>query len=118
MKKLFVLIGILIFHSCEEITEVPDISDETLTVLAPTDGVTLSTTSVTFNWNAVEDADNYRLQIATPNFTEAQQIVIDSLTPELNLNITLETSDYQWRVRAENSDFQTAYTTQSFTVEE
>ncbi|TCK65002.1 hypothetical protein DFQ05_2214 [Winogradskyella wandonensis] len=117
MKKLSILILLFLSVSCDDIIEVPDISNEIVTILAPTDGVTISATSITFNWNAVADAENYRLQIATPTFAEAQQIITDSLTTQLNLNIDLEAGAYQWRIRAENSEYQTAFSTQSFTVQ-
>lgn len=112
MKRLFLTI------SCDDITEVPDISSDVITILAPTDGVTLSTTMVTFNWNAVDNADNYELQIATPSFSAAQQIVVDSITTSLSITETLPVGDYEWQLRAENSEFQTEYTTQGFTIEE
>ena len=122
MKRLFFIVGLLAVFSCDDIIEVPDISDEVVSILAPTDGATLTNTSVTFNWNAVEDAENYRLQIATPTFDAAQQIEIDrlidvaSLAEGLSFTTTLQSGGYEWRIRAENSAYQTAYTTQSFEV--
>lgn len=118
MKRIFYILSFFLIISCDDIIEVPDISNETVSVLAPTDGVILTSTSVTFNWNAIENAENYRLQIATPTFAEAQQIVTDSLTSDLSFTTILEVGSYQWRVRAENSDYQTVYTSQSFTIEE
>lgn len=118
MKRVLILIGLIVLWSCDDIIEVPDISSETVAVLAPTDGAALTTTSVTFNWSSVEDVDNYRIQIATPSFANAEQLLTDSLTTDTNFDITLQSGEYEWRIRAENSDYQTAYTTQSFSIEE
>lgn len=118
MKQIFCIMSLILLFSCDDIIEVPDITDETVTVLAPADGVTLTTASITFNWSNVDDADSYRLQIATPTFVEAQQILADSLITDTNFTITLDSGNYQWRLRAENSEYQTAYITQDFTIEE
>ena len=118
MKYLKVIALLMLLVSCEEIIEVEDISSRTVTVLAPTDESTLNITDINFSWNVVEDAEQYKLQIATPNFETANQIVLDSTITALNFTQTLEFGDYEWSIRAENSDYQTNYTTQSFTVEE
>lgn len=114
--KLILLVFLLV--SCEEIIEVEDISNRNVTILAPTDTAILTITNINFSWNEVEDAEQYRLQIATPSFEMANQIVLDTTIVSTNFNKTLELGSYQWRVRGENSDYQTEYSTQSFTVEE
>lgn len=118
MKRIFYIFSLALIFSCDDIIEVPDISDDTVTILAPTDGTNLTTTSVTFNWNTLEDSDNYRIQIASPTFANAEQLLTDSLITETNFDITLQAGDYEWRVRAENSEYQTVYTIQSFSIEE
>ncbi|WP_412560650.1 hypothetical protein [Winogradskyella sp. MIT101101] len=114
--KLILVVGLLV--SCEEIIEVEDISNDSVTILAPSDATTLAITDINFSWDAVEDAEKYKLQIATPSFEMANQIVMDTTITVISFNQTLELGDYQWRVRAENSDYQTEYSTQSFTIEE
>jgi|SRR5690606_16149556 len=112
------LLLILFFFSCDDIIEVEDISEEEVVVLAPTHNAILSTQDVIFSWELIEEAAAYKLQIATPNFTEAIQIVGDTTVTALNFIKTLELGDYEWRVRAENSGYHTQYTTQKFTIEE
>ncbi len=102
--------------ACEEILIVEDISQETVTMLAPLEGAHLSSTTVTFSWNTVEEADEYKLQIASPNFEAATEIVEDTTVTVISFSEALEAGDYQWRIRAENSVYESAYTTQSFTV--
>lgn len=112
--------------ACEDIIEVVDISKETVTVLAPTNHSVIGTTDVTFTWqHDIEGAENYHLQVATPTFENASQIVVDTLIPIIDTLIpktsftkTLDAKDYEWRIRTENANYQTIYTTISFRVEE
>lgn len=111
------LLALLSFTSCDDIIEIEDISGRSVNVLAPTEGVVLDITDVIFSWTAVEDAEHYRLQVATPNFENATQIVSDTLITATSFTKTLSAGAYEWRVRAENSGYQTAYTTQNFSIE-
>lgn len=108
----------LIMIACDDIIEVEDISEETITILAPTNDSVLIQDAVLFTWNSIVEADNYRIQIATPSFENASQIVLDSSVVATNVSSILQIGDYEWRVRAENSEYQTSYTTQSFSIEE
>ena len=118
MKKVFFCFLIAVsVYSCDDITEVEDISGKTVNILAPADTSVLTITEVNFSWSTVEDAESYKLQIATPTFDAATQIVLDTTITVSNFTKTLELGNYQWRVRAENSDYQTVYTSQSFTIE-
>ncbi|PQV48798.1 hypothetical protein CLV33_1043 [Jejuia pallidilutea] len=104
--------------SCDDIIEVVDISESTVGVLAPKNDVTLKEGEINFTWTAVDDTETYRLQIATPNFENAQQIVTDSTLTATMFTKMLSTGNYQWRVRAENSDYNTVFATNTFTIEE
>ncbi|MBV7269071.1 hypothetical protein [Winogradskyella luteola] len=118
MRFLKFILIVILLTGCEEIIEVEDISNRTVTVLAPTDASTLTLTNINFSWNAVEDAEQYKLQVATPNFETATTIVEDTTLTATSFSKVLDAGDYQWRVRAENSNYETAYTTQSFTISE
>ncbi len=117
MKKLVVIVSLVLgFMACSDIVRVEDISDETVSILAPSNNAILNSTDVTFNWQTVEEADEYRIQIADPNFTEALQIVTDSTVTTTSFFIALNGGSYEWRVKALNSAYETAYTIQSFSV--
>jgi hypothetical protein len=119
MKRGVYIFSICMFIlSCADIIEVEDISNEIVTILAPSDTSVLTINDVNFSWNSIEDAEQYNLQIATPSFEAATQIVLDTTISTTNFTKTLDLGDFEWRIRAENSDFQTNYTTQSFTIEE
>ncbi len=116
-KLYFIVCTAILLVSCEAILFEEDISDSSVIVLAPLHNSVVETNNVNFNWTAVEDADNYQLQIAIPDFVNATQILTDSILPETSFNLNLEPSDYQWRVRALNENSETIYTTVSFKVQ-
>ena len=117
MKNLILIVLLVLTISCEDIIGVEDISQKTVTALAPTNNSVLSNANVTFSWESLKDAEHYRLQISTPTFGEATQIVVDSLVSSTSFLKELTPNAYQWRVRAENSGYTTAFSTQSFLVE-
>lgn len=118
MKKIIALcIAISTLVNCEEIALIPDISEITPEIIAPSQATIVTATTVNFNWESIEDAEHYRIQIATPSFENASQIVLDSLVTETRFSQDLVNGDYQWRVRGENSGFNTTYTTTAFSIE-
>ncbi|WP_281228743.1 hypothetical protein [Flavobacterium aquiphilum] len=114
--KYFLFFIILSFTSCEEILYVEDISQNEVVLTAPANNVTLSFSSVTFSWEAVENAEKYHLQIATPNFTNAQKIVLDTIITKNSFTQQLNIGKYEWKVKAVNSAYETAYSARSFEI--
>ncbi|WP_415061084.1 Ig-like domain-containing protein [Flavobacterium sp.] len=113
----FILFFLLVTcFSCEEILLESDISDQTVTLVAPSNEATFTSTGITFSWEAVEDADEYRIQIARPNFENPLEIVVDELTEETFSTQQLNIGTYQWRVKAINSAYETAFTTRTINV--
>jgi len=106
------------FCGCDAIVEVDDISNETITILAPANDVTITNTMINFTWETIEGADAYNIQVAVPSFEAAQQVILDSTITTNIYSKTIGNGEYQWRVKAINSEFETAYATQDFTVEE
>lgn len=105
-----------IFFSCEEIFYETDISEAVIEILAPTNNAELSIGTQTFSWKLIEGSEGYIIQIATPNFENATQIELDSITKETSMTKELVSNDYQWRIKALNSEYETAFTTASFKV--
>ena len=119
MRKFYALLILLtISLACEEIVFVDDISQDTIEILAPTEGSILSAGAIVFSWEDLEYADEYSLQIATPDFESAVQIVQDTTIIQTDFAQILEPGLYQWRVRGENPGYQTLFSTKSFSVEE
>ena len=118
MKRVLGILAIVLVWSCDDIVGVEDISDNTVSILAPTEGAVLTTTSPSFSWEDLDGAVNYNLQIATPSFETATQIVADTTLTANSYTHVLSSGDYEWRIRGENSEYETVYTTQSFTIED
>ena len=122
-KKIFLLLSLFVVFACDDILEVPDISNEEISVLAPLDGTTINDNQVNFNWNALEDADGYRVQVATPSFDNAAQFILDSLFVQdslgalnTNMRLSLLNGTYQWRIKGVNSGYETAFATNGFMI--
>ncbi|WP_306013952.1 MULTISPECIES: hypothetical protein [unclassified Allomuricauda] len=120
---LMMLIGSIGLCACEDILEVPDISAQTINILAPTNGTILTNNTVNLNWENVEEATGYTVQVATPNFENAAQILMDSVIEmdtlgylPTQLQQNLLNGNYEWRVKAFNSGFETLYSTSVFQV--
>lgn len=119
--RRFVPLFLLLFFlmtSCEEIVNEEDITNDTILILAPTKDAVLTSGDISFNWELLNGADSYQLQIATPNFTIASQIALDTVIGKTNFTKALEVGSYEWRVKGMNSAFETVYTVNAFTVEE
>lgn len=115
---IFVLLGLtLTFSSCEEILFEPDITNTSIEILAPKENAVLTSSTVFFQWIAVEGATFYEVQLATPNFENARQIVFNTTVEETFYNEELPPNDYEWRVRAQNSGYSSAFTSAKFKVE-
>lgn len=115
-RKYFTFLIILSFVSCEEILIVDDITKKEVNLIAPGNNIALSSSGVTLSWDYVENADKYELQIATPNFDAPQQLVLDTLVSKNSFTQQLNIGTYEWRVKAVNSAYETAYTKRSFQI--
>jgi len=117
IRRFWLILMFGLIYGCEQLIEVEDISNETVSVLAPTNNTVLDDTSVNFSWESLDFSETYQLQIALPNFDTAEVIVEDTLISTTSFTKILEPDEYQWRVRALNSAYQTQYTTQNLTIE-
>jgi hypothetical protein len=114
--KYFSLFFLLSFLSCEEILMVDNITKKEVSLTAPANNAILSTSGVTFSWETVEGADKYQLQIAIPSFEAARQIILDTVVSKNSYTQQLNIGKYEWRIRAINSAYETAYTKRSFEI--
>lgn len=118
-KNVSISIGIgllFVMLACDDVIFEQDISASYVRILAPTEEVELTTGKISFNWEPIEGADAYHIQIATPNFLNAIQIESDSLVVGSQYSKLLLPGDYEWRIRGENSAFETAYFSNTFSV--
>jgi len=107
---------VVLLMSCSEIFEV-DISNEPVTLLAPHDSLVTTMNAQTFWWDYVENADHYQLQIVTPDFELVRRLYLDTTIVVNSFDFALDPGIYQWRVRALNSAYQTAFSTHNLTID-
>ncbi len=102
--------------ACDDVIFEEDITQSYVRILAPTPQAQLTAGKINFNWEPIEGSDEYHIQIATPNFDSAKQIVLDSLVLGTDCNKLLAPGEYEWRVRGENSAYQTTYFYSDFSI--
>lgn len=108
------LLGLL--TACEDFIA-EDVSQEVITLNTPAPGVSIERADITFWWEPLEVKTSYRLQVVTPSFEQAASLVLDTLVTTHQLDMTLASGPYTWRVRAENGTYRGAFSeARSFTV--
>ncbi len=106
VNKIWLLSLALGIVSCDDIFE-KDITNDTIQTISPSNEAVVESNVVNFQWNSLEGADKYRIQVIASN----QAIVLDSLVSKTNLTFPLTQGVYQWKVRGENFAYQSSYST-------
>ncbi len=112
MMKLRTNILILLFFivtGCQLIFEA-DISEETVTLLAPYDSLVTTNATQTFWWENVDNAEGYNLQIVSPDWDAIEELILDSNISSNKFEVTLDPGTYAWGVSAYTSFSETPYT--------
>jgi len=98
------------------IDSTPDISSQIIVLTAPVNNLITNDSTITFKWDTLYNADDYRFEIAIPDFNNGteelapQAVEIGSITHSFK-----QEGVFQWRVRGQNAFSNTPYTT--FTIE-
>ena len=116
MKKAgFVLLVIVFAIGCAKWVSV-DISDDSIVLVSPTENQVDSLQKKTFVWEELEGAKKYRLQIASPDFSNISYYALDSLVLGTSFSTSLIPNAYEWRVRGENDDFNSVWSKRKLTI--
>jgi hypothetical protein len=117
-RSLYFCLPVLFFflYSCEDILLEDDISDEVVELTAPVDGAQFNSTGITFTWEPIKNGTQYRIQIAKPDFDNPMQIIADETVEITSFTTQLNIGQYEWRVQAVNSGYETDFTTRSITI--
>ena len=114
MKRIFLLLAAFALTTgCDDIFE-PNLTNRTVTVIAPAEGAEMTEGTVTFLWEPASGARGYRLTIVAPDFDNATTVVADtllmndSLTVRRSFRCALTGGSYQWSISAFNSAYATA----------
>ncbi len=101
-----ILSSLFLCIACDDVLE-DDITDDVVTIVSPKDQVDLEGNAVQFVWDALEGAEEYRIQVIEE---ETQRRVLDSLVPGDSFTYGLNPGAYTWRIRGENFAYVTGYT--------
>lgn len=95
------------------IDSTPDLTNQPMVLISPSDIYATSDTSITFSWYPLSIADYYQFEIYTPDINGTWYIPPAQITDD-SVTYTLGEGFYEWRVRAENdisvSDFSASRT--------
>jgi hypothetical protein len=80
-----------------------DFSDQHVNLYSPSDNYLSQTRSVALNWEEIENATVYRIQILKEG-----QLVDEKTTAQTNFQMEMAEGEFIWRVRAEN-EFNTTF---------
>ena len=107
---------LIMVSSCTDIIE-PNISNEKVNLLAPADGLITDYSTQTFWWDEVVNANEYQLQVVTPDFNFIERLIIDTIIQYNKFSLPLYPAEYQWRVKALNYSYSTRFTTWSLMID-
>jgi hypothetical protein len=114
---IVLLLVVPLLTACDDIF-LKDISNKKVSVVCPVDDYTTSSSQkVLFWWDGMEGADEYELQIVTPDFQNIQQLKVEELLDTVRYSVTLPAGNYQWRIRGLNNSYASEFVTRSLTVQ-
>lgn len=113
LVAIFVMVVSLV--RCDDIIE-DDLSSDVVQLVSPSDSVKTTVVAQTFIWQAVKGATGYRLEIATPSFDRAEQMVVYMELDTIVYKCTLFPGNFQWRVVALNSSSSSKFATRSLLI--
>ncbi|MCL2562124.1 MAG: hypothetical protein FWE10_07410 [Rikenellaceae bacterium] len=114
MKRTAIFLTcVLAMLACDDIFEI-DLTDKTVSVIAPSDGSQVMAGDVTFLWHEVEGARTYRLRILEKLADGGRRAVSDTIMHNDSNGIrthhraTLGAGVYEWSIAAANGAYRTA----------
>ncbi|NBG64758.1 fibronectin type III domain-containing protein [Acidiluteibacter ferrifornacis] len=118
-KYLFYLLVVLAlgaFVSCDEFIE-EDLEGKVVILTNPNDSLVTTYSTQVFNWDEIDGADWYNLQIVSKSFSQLDYYVLDTIVETNQFLFNLTPGVYQWRVRGENSGYVTPYSTRTIQID-
>ncbi|WP_298613412.1 hypothetical protein [uncultured Odoribacter sp.] len=115
MKKKCLLLICLGICACEDIFE-KNISCRQVEVIAPPSGLVTTRTSLTFVWNPMKGASDYRLIVVSPAFKWIESYLLDTVVETCRFSLDLPEGEYEWTVRGLNSAYESLDTLSFFSI--
>jgi len=104
---------VILLNACTDILET-DISGQEVKILSPLDRATVTTPQSIFWWEPLDGATQYELQVVSPSFKSIINLHADTVLKQNIFTMELPQGVYQWRIRAQNSAYQTKFIELSF----
>lgn len=87
-----------------------NLSAQTILLSTPLNNSYFKAEEVNFSWQILYSALNYKVEIASPNFSTLSNIIFDTLVSGNNLKYTFsQDGEFEWRVRGQNFSSTTPY---------
>lgn len=101
---------------CLQVKTIIDLTGKVVVLRSPSSIGYITGTKVTFWWDEVPGADKYVIQVVSPDFTHTQNLIVNESLSGQSLSVELPAGTYQWRVKALNSIYATAFFSDSFMI--
>lgn len=112
IMPLLIAMGIFVM-GCEDMIE-ENMEKKTVTIVSPPNNYTTTDLSITFQWDEVEGADQYNLQVWNSNGIRLLNTYIDTTMYDYTFPYF---DTFTWKVRAENTATESPYTTYTIIVD-
>jgi hypothetical protein len=100
------------------ILEDSTLNNQSINILTPNDNFITNQTSFNALWQPLSLADVYRIQLASPDFSHSSFVILDETTMNDSYSFeNLTEGAYQWRIRAENTQSFSNYSTFNMTID-
>ena len=89
----------------------PDLASQFMVLTSPVNNWVTNQMTVTFKWDTLSNADDYRFEIYTPDFNGTVELAPQTETGDSTSHTFSQEGIFQWRVRGQNDFSNTPYTT-------
>jgi hypothetical protein len=112
LRRMPRLIGLLLLvvslSACKDFFE-KNLEEQSITLITPANNAISTNLNITFDWEDVDGATNYRMLIGCPSLNNPSTLYIDSSLTLSTVQYSLSPGEYEWKVRAENNSSETNY---------
>lgn len=109
--------GLIIFNTaCSDVFE-PDIKNDHVLLISPSNNIHSKISTQTFMWQKVDGAKAYNFQLVSTSFDSIEDFVLNADTVSTVMVVNLYPGKFQWRVKAYNNGYETPYSTFSLQID-
>lgn len=98
------------------IDSTPDLSAQQVVLNSPSNNTATGDSTITFRWYELYNAEDYRLEIHTPDW-DGQSVINPQIIDGTEYTVYLDENFYTWGVQAQNATSSSPYTTRDLIVD-